>query len=345
MIISDLLKASIASRLDARNLEILEVKRNTVGMSADIFFLRLHYSDIEGEKTEEIVIRRQPTGGIMESYDYASEYQLLDVLGRSGIPVPRVLWYEADRTVFGMPFYVMKKCEGTVQALDPRVALPNVFDPEERAGIADDFVDYLVKIHQVDWPAAGLGFMNTIPEGGNYVLRQLEQMEDGIRRLGFRDNPQISLIFNMMKDNIPPPAPLRIIHGDYRTGNFLTRNGRIEAILDWELCHLGDPHEDLAYVMSPVWRSAGDGLVNHLLTDEAFIGKYEALSGWKVDPFRLMYFGLLNGIRSLTMMAACANAFSSSREPDMRDGVHCMMVDFIAAMIVPELGKLKGWQP
>jgi aminoglycoside phosphotransferase (APT) family kinase protein len=343
--INDALRASIASKMGDSDLKILEIRKNTGGMSADIFFVNILYKNEHGENIEEIVIRRQPEGGILENYDYATEYKMLDALWKNGVPVPQVLWYEADKNIFGRPFYVMKKIDGSVQKLDPRFALENVFDCEERVGIANDFVKILVDFHKIDWRTAGLEFMNNVPEGKNHIQYQIELWEGVVERSGYRNQPTMSLIFNMMKDNMPDPGPMSIIHGDYRTGNFITNRGRIKAILDWELCHLGDPHEDLAYVLSPVWRSAGEGLANHLMTQEEFIKKYEELSGWEVDHYKLMYFGLLNGIRSLGMMTACAKAFASSAKPDMRDGIHCAMVDLITALIVPELIKLKDRKP
>jgi aminoglycoside phosphotransferase (APT) family kinase protein len=339
--INDVLRDSIASRLGVRDLKILELERNIGGMSADTFFLKIYYKNDRGENIDEIVIKREPEGGILEKYDFATEYKTLDALRKGGIPVPQVLWYEADKNIFGGPFYAMEKVEGSVQKLDPRIPSANVFDCEERSGIANDFVANLVNIHKLDWRAAGLEFINKVPEGKNHIQYQIELGEGVIERSGFRDHPMRSMIFNMMKDNMPSLGPLSLIHGDYRTGNFITHRGRIKTILDWELCHLGDPHEDLAYVLSPVWRSAGEGLVNHLLTEEEFIQKYEELSGWKVDRYKLIYFGLLNGIKSLGMMTSCAKAFAAADEPDMRDGIHCAWVDFITALSILGLKNLK----
>ena len=90
------------------------------------FFVDLLYKDDLGaENRKEIVIRQQPEGGILENYDYAAEYRLQDALWKNGIPVPRVLWYEPDKTVLERPFYVMEKIDGSVQKLDPRIASKN----------------------------------------------------------------------------------------------------------------------------------------------------------------------------------------------------------------------------
>jgi aminoglycoside phosphotransferase (APT) family kinase protein len=339
--INDLFSASIAAKLGARDLEILEIRKNIGGMSADIFFVNLLYKNDLGEIRDEIVIRREPEGGIQENYDYAKEYKVLDALWKSGVPVPQVLWYEGDKSLFVRPFYAMKKVDGDIQKLDPRGAMECVFDCEERVSIGEDFVKILADLHNINWQTAGLEFMNDIPEGKNHIQYEIEMCESAIERSGYRNHPMRSLIFNMMKANMPTPGPLSVVHGDYRTGNFVTNRGRIKAVLDWELCHLGDPHEDLAYVLSPVWRSAGDGLVNHLMTEEEFIQKYEELSGRKVDRYKLLYFGILNGIRSLEMMTSCAKAFASSGKPDMRDGIHCTMVDLITALTVMGLMQLK----
>ena len=183
-------------------------------------------------------------------------------------------------------------------------------------------------------------FLYKIPEGEDYTLYEIESWEGVVARAGYRNHPMMSILFNIMKDYRPDPSPLCLVHGDYRTGNYMTSDGRIKAILDWELCHLGDPYEDLAYVLSPVWRSAS-GLVNHLMTEEEFLIKYEACSGRKIDCHRLIYFGLLNGIRSLGMLTGSAKAFETTNAVDLRDGSHSMTLDMIISLIITELEKLK----
>jgi aminoglycoside phosphotransferase (APT) family kinase protein len=119
----------------------------------------------------------------------------------------------------------------------------------------------------------------------------------------------------------PPPPPKRIgvVHGDYRTGNFLfDTEGGIHAVLDWEMAHLGDPLEDLGWSLNPTW-SFGRDLAGGLVPREQAIAIWERASGLKADPAALHWWELFNCVKAQAIWISSAAAWTSggNREPIM----------------------------
>jgi aminoglycoside phosphotransferase (APT) family kinase protein len=124
------------------------------------------------------------------------------------------------------------------------------------------------------------------------------------------DVPLMRLAAAWLRRNMPAVDQVSIVHGDYRTGNFLyTENdGRISAILDWELGHLGDRHEDLAWVMNPTYgHLAEDGstfLTCGFMPESQLLDLYQEASDLSVDPYRIRYYRILNTYKVTVIVLA-----------------------------------------
>ncbi len=115
-----------------------------------------------------------------------------------------------------------------------------------------------------------------------------------------------------------PVAPrVTIVHGDYRTGNFLEQGGRITAILDWELVHLGDPHEDLAWVSMPMYMG-GSKYLCRLCEPEWFYERYAQQSGIAVSMASVRYYQVFSLLKLAATHMAAARCFEEGRFNDMR---------------------------
>ncbi len=321
------LRAYLAEKFKDSDLTLLKMTQVEQGMSSDTFFIDLGYTENQGTVKKEIVLKREPAGGILETYDLSKEFRLLKALQAGGIAVPAVLWHEGRTEVFERPFYVMEKVEGDVFHVDPRRPSKLMFNEQERPALAEDFVSNIVKIHNFDWRNSGLDFPDDLGEGHDPVIRQITQHGQVIERAGYGSHPIIALGIHWLKRNAPKIDKLCIVHGDYRIGNFISKDGRIQAVIDWEFSHLGDPHEDLAYILSPAWRSADEGLVNHLMSEAEFIQKYQDVSGMIMDPYKLMYFGAVNILRGLEIMCTAAKNVNQGLSADLRDVIHAMSVE------------------
>lgn len=205
------------------------------------------------------VVRRPPLGHVLPTaHDMAREYRVISALGGTGVPVPRTIALCEDNTVNGAPFYVMEFVDGVIVADE---IPPGYADTvEARQAMSRGLVETLVKLHAVDYNGVGLGDFGR-PEG--YLERQVRRWSEQWDRSETRPIPEIKELIRRLRTAIPQsPAPT-IVHGDYRLGNMILDRadpGRVVAILDWEMCTLGDPLSDLGYTLG-YWGEIGDDMV------------------------------------------------------------------------------------
>jgi aminoglycoside phosphotransferase (APT) family kinase protein len=202
-----------------------------------------------------VVLRRPPRGPLPPSaHDVLREARLLRALEPTPVRAPRVLAVCDDIGVIGSPFYVMEEVIGDVIT----DALPEPLDsPEQRAVIADELIEALVEVHDVDWESVGLeGFGK--PTG--YLERQLRRFTGLWEHNRTREIPEVEQVGAWLAQNMPESPPATIVHGDYRLGNTMFAHGapaRLVAIFDWEMATIGDPLADLGYMVMH-WTQPGD---------------------------------------------------------------------------------------
>ena len=201
-------------------------------------------------------LRRPPVTAVLATaHDVEREWRILDALGRDGaVPVPRVVAHCGDDAVTGAPFYVMGFVDGTILRTEEDGAqLP----PATAAVAAASLVDVQVAIHGVDVDAAGLGGLSRHRTG--YVERQLHRWRTQVERARVRDLPLLDELHDRLAASVPPAAgPPALVHGDYRFDNtVLGTDGRVAAVLDWELATIGDPVADCAWSLL-YWTDPGD---------------------------------------------------------------------------------------
>ena len=194
---------------------------------------------------ERFVLRRPPLGHVLATaHDMGREHRLISAVGTTSVPVPRALGLCTDVDVTGAPFYVMSFVEGVV--LDsPEKA--DVLPVERRRDAAFDLIDVLAELHLLDVDAIGLG---DLAKRTGYVERQLRRWSTQWKDSKTRELPAIEEVGARLRADVPVQQAVAVAHGDYRFGNCLTdpTSGRIAAVLDWELCTLGDPLADLGYL-------------------------------------------------------------------------------------------------
>jgi aminoglycoside phosphotransferase (APT) family kinase protein len=235
----------------------------------------------------------------------------------------------------------MEKVQGYIPFPPPVSFNPDfrlIPDDQERASLAEDFVRNLALIHTVDWQTLGLDFLGVPGPGKGAALMQVEHWEDRIARAGFRTKPLIAYAANWLKDNVVESDRVCLVHGDYRSGNYIARGGHIVAILDWELVHLGDPLFDIAYCLN-VWRSAPPlSWVSHLLPEEEFLARYEEASGITIDMEKLAFYHMLHKFKAAGIASTAAGSWKK-HNPDLRVGVFSMMQYFSHVDLLGELFK------
>jgi aminoglycoside phosphotransferase (APT) family kinase protein len=190
-----------------------------------------------------LVLRRKPPGKLLPSaHAVDREYRVLKALSREGFPVATPRLYCADDAIIGTPFYVMDFVEGRV-FWEP--AMPES-EPATRAAVYDAMNATLAQLHRLDPAAIGLGDFG---RGETYVARQVERWSKQYRASETETIEAMERLIDWLPRHLPPPAPVRLVHGDYRLDNLIiaATAPQVLAVLDWELSTLGDPLADFAY--------------------------------------------------------------------------------------------------
>ena len=201
-------------------------------------------------------LRRPPLGKRLGSaHDMGREHRVKAALAPTAVPVPHLAGFCEDESVNGAPFYVMDFVEGPI--LRSQKEVEDHFSEPERRPIGERVVDTLVEIHAVDVDAVGLGDLGRKED---YVARQLHRWQGQWRKSKTRELPVVDEVHDRLVARIPDQGPATIVHGDYRLDNMiLTDSGEVAAVLDWELCTLGDPLADVG-LLYVYWSQPGDQL-------------------------------------------------------------------------------------
>jgi aminoglycoside phosphotransferase (APT) family kinase protein len=208
---------------------------------------------VTGADGERVVLRRPPLGHVLATaHDMAREHRIIAAVGTTGVPVPTALGLCTDESVNGAPFYVMSHVDGVV--LDgPEKA--HLLPVALRRPASEHLIDVLADLHALDVDTIGLG---DLARREGYVERQLRRWTTQWAGSKTRELPAIDEVAERLAANVPQQQGVAIAHGDYRFGNCLTdvSAGRIAAVLDWELCTLGDPLADVGY-LGVYWTDPG----------------------------------------------------------------------------------------
>ena len=250
-----------------------------------------------------VVVRRPPLGHVLESaHDVVREHRIVAALQNTAVPVAPTLGV-CDRTdVIGAPFFVMDFVDGgvlheasAVDAITP--------ESEQRRTAAFSLIDALGALHSVDVDEVGLGDLS---RRDGYLDRQLKRWERQWSASRTRDRDAMDELHRWLVDHRPEPSSeVRIVHGDFRLGNALLRpDGSVAAMLDWELCTLGEPMADLAYLLRS-WVGPDEPAGPHLEpptraggfpSRDELVARYHEITGRSVDD--LDYWVAFNAWRS-----------------------------------------------
>ena len=196
------------------------------------------------------VLRQKPVGKVLPSaHQVDREFRVMQALGQTDVPVPRMLGLCTDDSVMGSMFFVMEHLEGRT-LWDPR--LPDM-TPAQRGAIFEAMNDTIARISLVDPLAIGLGDFG---RQGGYVERQVTRWSKQYRASETVRIEAMDRLIDWLPQNLPTaPEEVRIAHGDFRLDNlmFHPTEPRVLGVLDWELATLGDPFADFAYNVM-VWR-------------------------------------------------------------------------------------------
>ncbi|MEM7141956.1 MAG: phosphotransferase family protein [Actinomycetota bacterium] len=201
----------------------------------------LTYKVTDAEGTE-LVLRRPPTGHVLASaHDMSREYRIIAALQDTPVPVPPAVGLCQDEAVNGADFYVMGFVDGSI-VFD--LADGEAVDPALRPTMSNSLTDTLAALHALDPDEVGLGDLGRKED---YLARQLRRWKRQIDEGSDRDMPLFQELHDRFASSTPPQQGAGIVHGDYRMDNcMMGHDGSVAAVLDWELCTLGDVLADVA---------------------------------------------------------------------------------------------------
>lgn len=235
----------------------------------------------------QFVLRRPPLGAVLATaHDMAREHRIIAAVAHTAVPVPRAVALCTDTSVNGAPFYVMNFVDGHVleEPANVEQVLP---DPARRRELSESVVDALAALHAADVDAIGLG---DLARRAAYLDRQLKRWRGQWEKSKTRELATMEEVYEALVAGKPEQRYTGIVHGDYRLGNMLSRaDGTIAAVLDWELCTLGDVLADVGYLLNN-WAEPGEDAVRMIptaaggfLRREEMVRRYAEKTGFAVN--------------------------------------------------------------
>lgn len=272
------LRGVVAAALEDGSATVRDLHRLTGGASRETWA----FEAVTRSEVRRLILRRDPPA-LARAHGISAEAIAIQAAARRGVPEPVVLVYDDDPAVLGAPFMIMELVEG--ETLARRILRDDAF-AAVRPRLAAECGDILARIH-------------SIPVGEVPMLSahdQLERMRSNLA--GYEEpSPVFELALRWLDENRPAPVAPAVVHGDFRNGNLIVGPDGVRAVLDWELCHLGDPMEDLGWLCVRAWRFGSDAPVGGFGGRAELFAAYAERAGRPVDPDTVLWWEVLGTLR------------------------------------------------
>jgi aminoglycoside phosphotransferase (APT) family kinase protein len=289
------------------DVELTDVRRMAGGASKEQFRFRLRSG---GGEPESMVLRMDPPESIVETCRHR-EAEVFGALAET-VPVPTTRFLDGAGTHLGRPGIVTGLIGGVTSPPASGTVVTGVgtaFTDAWRRTLVPQYLDNLARIHAVDWRSADLPhFQAPTAHRKQAALWQVNWWARVWADDQIDPYPLVTLAERWMRERLPEVAPedLVLLHGDYRTGNFMfdADTGEFRAVLDWELSHIGDFHEDLGWIVQRLFAGPaedGEVLACSLLARDELIERYEAATGRTVNHRTLAFYELLAAYKCTVM--------------------------------------------
>jgi aminoglycoside phosphotransferase (APT) family kinase protein len=314
--LEDRLTAYLAHRLgDAEEVHVTDLDRIFGGASRETYRFVLSYRRGEEVLSRRLILRRDPPGSLIET-ERAVEFGAYRAFHGTAVPVPEPLWLEEDPQWLDYPFFIMQELSG--------------FESSPQAIVAPPYAEHAQKLAQQKWSMLGeISKADPAGIGVDEVMQAVAPSQCWRRELDFWETnldadelcpqPIIRAAIRWLRRNPPPPAQkVCVVHGDFRTGNFLyDTDGNIRGLLDWEMAHLGDPLEDLAWSLNPIWRWARDERAGGLVPRAEAIRIWEESSGLRAETEALRWWDVFSTVKGQAIWVSGAKEFSTGKNQDV----------------------------
>lgn len=304
-------EAYLARMLSTEKVEVADARRIPGGFSRHTWSTTVR---ADGDE-RRLVVRFDPEASLLES-NRTVEYAMYAAFGHvAGVPVPSAVVNEDDPGPLGRPFMCTEQVDGS-----PDTGELADIERATRRGLGTEAMEVLGRIGRADWRALGLGQVLDVPDRHQVWEAELNRWEAALDEHDLGPMPVTRAAIRWLRRNPPPPPPhVGVVHGDFRCGNLLFADGRLTAVLDWEMAHLGDPLEDLAWYMLENWRydPAHPEDPGGLMSRDETIAAWEASAGRTVDPDALRWWQLLSHVKAVGIWNTGAHNFASGETADV----------------------------
>jgi aminoglycoside phosphotransferase (APT) family kinase protein len=293
------------TRTAGKPVEVRNLARISGGASRETY----RYDVTTGGESRGYILRRDPPGSLIDT-DRRLEFLAIRSFEPKDVAAPRAVLLEEGGAELERPFFIMERVEGGTAASafqhDPYGA--NAAAVGERffsimGAIAGEPIDGLPILEAVDPPAPQDCWRRELDYWSGVIEADEEHPQPIVR----------AAIRRLRRDPPPPPAKLAVVHGDYRTGNFLHDGaGRILAVLDWEMAHVGDPLEDLAWSMDPLWTAIGETRISGMAPRDEALAIWRRASGLEIDLEALRWWSLFASVKGQAIWTSAAKEWRAS---------------------------------
>jgi len=289
----------VLTRLDPQIKDVANLTRLSAGATNETWSLDV----VRDAGVEPLILRRSAVGRGPGVLSLQAEAQVLSTVHGRAVPVPEVRYVLAPEDELGEGFLMERIAGATLPGKilrDPALA-------PVRSQLARQLGTIAAAIHAID-----LSHLPHLP-----LLDAQRQVQHLHSQYQAQETPRpvFELAFRWLREHLPSAVPAVLVHGDYRHGNLIVGARGVHAVLDWELAHVGDPVEDLAWLCIPPWRFGElDQPVGGFGRREDLLEAYESASGLSVDPARLEWWDVLGSLRWGVMCADMPKWLRSGRD-------------------------------
>ena len=298
---------------ERKNLRVEGLYRLPLGASRETFRFDLVHDGAIGEQVEKMILRRDPPASNVDS-DRNHEYRSYEAIYGHGIPVPKMLLLENDASHFDGAISIAEDMRGfhnsEYQLQEPawQAKLPH---------IAAEFYRCMGRLAAVDVAKLDLSFMKPATVETTASI-ELESWVAKLDEHSLAPDPICAAAIRHLRRWQPVASKLAMVHGDLRVGNFLYNDdGDLIAVLDWEMAHIGDPLEDLAWSFNRGFCFGKDDRCGGITDRETAIRHWEEGSGMAVDRKALHWWELFNCIKAQGIWNTCSSIWQSNRNREV----------------------------
>jgi aminoglycoside phosphotransferase (APT) family kinase protein len=287
-------------------------------------------------QTEPCVGRLQPEieKPVFPDYDLSLQYKVMETLSeQTDIPAPDMRGLEMDRSVLGVPFYIMKKTEGRIPTDMPPYNMDGwmMHDTslEQRENLWNAGLDTMARFHQLDYEALGFAFLDQPGLGETPLSQQLQYWQNYLDwAMEGRGHVICEAALEWLWANQPANEMTRLCWGDSRIGNIIFTQdcSAVAAVLDWEMAVLGNPLQDLAwycYIDSTFADGLGMPRLEGLPSYEATVERWRKATGYPVDDYD--YYRIFAGMRYGLILSRIMVA--QAQEQEVQGNFACQLLD------------------